>query len=73
MALELEIQTYQEKLPELIQHEGKYALVHGNDLVNIYGTYEDAIKEGYARFQLQPFMVKQIHAIEQVQQITRLL
>lgn len=73
MALEKELAVYQSKLPELSAHEGKFVLIHGDDVVDIYGTYEDAVKEGYAKFKLEPFLVKQIHAIEQVQFISRLL
>lgn len=51
--------------------EGKFALIHGDVLVDIYGTYEDAIKEGYGKFGLEPFLVKQIHATEQLQFISR--
>lgn len=72
MALEKELQTYEAKLPELKEHEGKFALIHGEDLVDVFGTYEDALKQGYAKFALGPFLVKQIHATEQVQFISRL-
>lgn len=73
MALEKELATYKLKLPELKQHEGKFALVHDVEVVDIYTSYEDAIKEGYNKFGLQPFMVKQIHATEQAQFISRLV
>jgi len=73
MALEKELETFKAKLPELNGQEGKFALVHGDQLVDVFGTYEDAIKEGYKLFQLDPFLVKQIQATEQVQFITRLL
>jgi hypothetical protein len=59
--------------PELKEHEGKFALVHDGDFVDIYTSYEDAIKEGYAKFGLSPFLVKQIHATEQVLFISRLV
>lgn len=52
MALEKELETYSRKLPELKEHEGKFALVHG-DAVDVFASYEDAIKEGYGRFGLQ--------------------
>jgi hypothetical protein len=71
MALERELETYKSKLAELKDSEGKFALIHGDELVDTYTSYEDAIKEGYARFKLEPFLVKQIHAIEQVQFISR--
>lgn len=71
MALEKELETYKSKLPELKQHEGKFVLIQGDEVVDTYTSYEDAIKEGYKRFGLQPFLVKQIHSIEQVQFISR--
>lgn len=71
MALERELQTYGRELPTLLQHEGKFALVQGDDVVDVYSTYEDAVKIGYARFGLQPFLVKRIESTEQVQFFTR--
>lgn len=71
MALEQELETYKKKLPELATQEGKFVLIHGNEVVDVYGTYEDAIKEGYGKFSLEPFLVKQIHVIEQLQFISR--
>ena len=73
MALETELQTYKAKLPELLASEGKFVLIHGTEVVDVYGTYEDAIKEGYAKFSLNPFLVKQIESTEQVHLISRLL
>lgn len=71
MALENELRTYKRKLPDLQSHEGKFVLIHGDNVVDIYGTYEDALKEGYEKFGLEPFLVKQIHAVEQIQSFTR--
>jgi len=73
MALEREMETYIKKLPELKDKEGKFALVHGDDVVDVFAAYEDALKAGYERFQLEPFLVKKIEAIETVQAVTRLL
>ena len=73
MALERELETYNRKLPELMAEEGKFALIEGDDVVGIYGTYEDALKEGYQKFKLNPFLVKQIQVAERVQFVTRLL
>jgi len=75
MALERELATYKEKLSELIanNNEGKFALVRGDQVVDVFGTYEDAIKEGYAKFGLEPFLVKQVQTIEQVHFVSRLL
>jgi hypothetical protein len=73
MALEKELETYKNKLPELKGSEGKFVLIHGADVIDTFTSYEDAIKEGYARFQVEPFLVKQIQATEQVQFVTRLI
>ena len=73
MALEKELETYKRKLPELKADEGKFALIRGDELVGVFGTYEDALTEGYKLFELEPFLVQKIQAIEQVQFITRLL
>jgi hypothetical protein len=71
MALEKELETYKAKFPELKQHAGKYVLIHGSDVVEYFSSYDDAIKAGYGRFGLKPFLVKQIQAVEQAQYITR--
>lgn len=73
MALEKELETYKSRLPEWKGSEGKFVLIHGSDVIDTFTSYEDAIKEGYARFKLEPFLVKQIQAIEQVQFVTRLV
>ncbi|MCI0388245.1 MAG: hypothetical protein MOB07_05710 [Acidobacteria bacterium] len=71
MALEKELATYKTALPELQSQEGKFVLISGDDVVGTYDTYEDALKEGYEKFGLNPFLVRQIHATEQVEFITR--
>jgi hypothetical protein len=72
MTLEKELATYQAKLPELKQqHEGKFVLIHGDEVVDTYSSYDDALKEGYRRFGLEPFLVKQIHSVEPIYYATR--
>ena len=71
MPLEKETQSYERELPNLLQHEGKFVLVQGDRVVDVFGTYEDALKAGYEKFGLTPFLVKQIRAVEQVQYFTR--
>ncbi len=73
MALERELETYKNKLAELLANEGegKFVLIHGDSVVDVFGTYEDAIKKGYAKFKLEPFMVKQIESSEHAHFISR--
>lgn len=73
MALEKELETYKAKLSELQADEGKFVLIHGEDVVDVFSSYEDAIKRGYQDFGLEPFLVKQIQAVERVQFVTRLV
>lgn len=47
-------------------------LIHGDDVIDFFSSYEDAIKSGYEKFKLEPFLVKQIQTVEVVQCITRL-
>lgn len=71
MALEQELATYKAKLAELLQHEGKFVLIHGEDVVDFFAAYEDAIKAGYQHFKLEPFLVKQINVVEAIHYFTR--
>lgn len=73
MALEVELATYKSKLDELKQHEGKFVLIHGQDVAGVFDTYEDAIKDGYEKFALTPFLVKRIQSFETAQLASRLI
>ena len=72
MALEQELATYQKSLEGWSDQEGKYVLIHESEAVDFFSSYEDALKAGYGRFGLEPFLVKQIQAIEQPHFISRL-
>lgn len=69
--LEREIRTYKAKLPELLQYEGKFVLIHGDDVVDFFASYEDALKQGYDKFGLEPFLVKQVQRVEQALWVSR--
>ena len=71
MALEKELATYQVKLEELLPHEGKFVLIHGDEVAGTWDTYPDALQAGYQKFGLNPFLVKRIEWIETVQNFTR--
>lgn len=71
MALETELKTYSEKLPELLENEGQFVLVHGDRIVGFFVAYEDAVSEGYKEFGLDPFLVKRIESVETAHLITR--
>ncbi|MFL5244531.1 MAG: hypothetical protein ACJ8FY_20720 [Gemmataceae bacterium] len=71
MALEEELTTYRREQDKLLAHEGKFVLIHSNDIAGYWDTYEDALQAGYSRYKLQPFLVKRIEAVEGVQFFTR--
>jgi hypothetical protein len=73
MGLERETETYRKNLPLWREHVGKFVLIHGDDVVDFFSTYEDAIKSGYQRFGLTAFLVKQVQTIQQVQFVSRLI
>ena len=71
MALEKELEAYGKALPTLKDQAGKFVLIHGDTVVDTFSSYEDALREGYVQFKLEPFLVKQIMVIEKVQVISR--
>jgi hypothetical protein len=71
VALETELATYEAKLPELKRHEGKFVLIHGDEVVDFFSTYEDAIKAGYQKFGLESFLVKKVAVTEPIFFFTR--
>ena len=71
MALETEIETYRRLLPELLAKQGKFVLIKGNEQAGTFDTYGDALKAGYEKFKLEPFLVKQISPAEQISYFTR--
>lgn len=71
MSLEKELETYNKMLPQLLQDEGKYALIFKANLIGTYGTYEDALKAGYEKAALEPFLVKKISSVETVSYFSR--
>lgn len=70
-SLEREIKTYTNRLPELKAQEGKFVLIAGEEIGGFFETYQDALKAGYEKYGLRPFLVKQISAIESLAYFTR--
>jgi len=60
-ALRDEIEFFEKSLPEWMkQHRGKYALVKGHELVDVFDTAENAYVSGVERFGNVPFLVRLI-------------
>jgi hypothetical protein len=74
MALEKELETFGKlKAGLLAEDEGKFAVISGGELLGVYSTYDDALKIGYEKCELRPFLVKKITAIEPVNFFSRSL
>ena len=69
--LEKELETYNREKQNLLEHAGKFVLISDDHVESVWDTYQDAIKAGYDKFGLKPFLVKRIEAIEQVHYCTR--
>jgi hypothetical protein len=75
MALEYELEVYRAHLVQLLGagdvHAGKYAVVKGDDVSSPWDTYADALRFGYGRHGLVPFLVKKIERVERVEFFSR--
>ena len=60
--LEVELATYQRELPRLLQegHEGKYVLIHGDQVDSLWPDEDAAYEAGCERFGIAPFLVQQV-------------
>ncbi len=72
MALEKEISTYKRLLPEWSEHAGQYVLIKNEEVCGFFSSYDDAIIQGYQKFGLDPFLVKQVNIVETAHFISRL-
>jgi hypothetical protein len=63
--LEKERETYEKHQAELLAtDEGKYVLIHGDQVHGTFDTEMDAIHAGYDHLGNVPFLVKQIVRVE---------
>lgn len=69
--LEEEIGTYEKHKEELIEKaNNKFVLIKHSEIIEIFESQSDALKEGYKRFRKEPFLVKQILPVEVPLQFT---
>lgn len=70
--LEKELATYQAKLPTLLGQQGKFVLIHGDEIDGVYDSYSEAMTAGYKKLGIdKQFFVKKISPIDQVLYFTR--
>lgn len=73
MALEREIETYDRRLGELLARQGKYVVIHADEVVGTYDGFDDALRVGYERFGDDAFLVRQIRETQPVLTLHRSL
>ena len=67
VVLEEEYQVFEHHRAELLtKGEHKFVLIKGNVIVDVFASYEDALKEGLKRFGNVPFLIEQIQREEEV-------
>jgi hypothetical protein len=64
LTLRREIITYRRELPRLLAegHEGRFAVIHDDQVVSIWDTFEDAYQAGRQQFGLVPFLAQPVDA-----------
>ncbi|MFO0927720.1 MAG: hypothetical protein U0736_11890 [Gemmataceae bacterium] len=58
--------TYRREVGRLLRegHEGRFALIKGEQVIGLFATLEEARTAGYHRFLAQPFLIQQVRAHE---------
>ena len=64
--LGLEWATYQANKRELLRYEGQWVVIHGEQILGIRTSYEEALRLGYERAGYVDFLAHQILASEPV-------
>jgi hypothetical protein len=62
MAREQELTTYRRELARLLLEGevGRFALIHGDEVVSVWDTRRDAVQAGHDKFGLESFLVQQV-------------
>lgn len=66
-----EMKTFEEKVVPLKDKEGKFAVVHGDEVFGFFNDYEDALTAAYKAYGLEPFLVKQVSSAPDIAHYTR--
>ncbi len=63
--LKKELETYEREREALLgTAEGKFVLIHGEEVLGTFDTQQDAIGQGYKQLGNVPFLVKQVVQVE---------
>lgn len=66
-----ELETYEKNKQNLLRdNRGKYVLIKGKEVINVFDTQADAVKVGIDKFGNSPFLVKKIQEVDTPQNFT---
>jgi hypothetical protein len=63
--------VYDAHLIDLLDSQGKYVLIYGEEITGPFETFDEALDVGYDKYGLELFMVKQIHKAEPIHYFSR--
>jgi hypothetical protein len=68
MALEIEIEYYNELRPELLKEhgEGKFVLIKGRELLGVFDTNEEAYSAGFDAYGFVSFLLRPIRKVDRI-------
>lgn len=68
MALEKEYKVYEENRQKFIGqgHTGKFVVIKEDEILDIFLTYEDALRQGIKKYGNVSFLIKKISSFEEV-------
>lgn len=59
--LERELATFEKERERLErEHSGKFVLIHGDEAIGTYDSFDTAADEGLRRFGREPFLIRQV-------------
>ena len=69
--LEREYKYYESIKSNLLKdHLGEYVVIKDNEIVGIYKSLEEALREGSKRYEIGTFLIQKITEKEEIQQFT---
>ena len=74
IVLEVELRFFESKKEEWLEkHRGRYVLIKGEELMGVFTSLEDAYNEGVKQYGNQPFFIKQVTEVENIEQVPSLM
>ncbi len=67
--LATELVTYRDRLDELLQHEGEYVVIKGQEIAGYFRDRRSAVESAIATYGPGPFLVKKVVEKEPVRRI----